>query len=79
MHIVHVRGKLVINKKDRGKLVKSSIWVNMLRLSLMMHHIALCTPCIALFIVPHICAFCDRPHEDGTRGANRASSSRRLH
>jgi hypothetical protein len=51
----------------------------MLRLLLFMHHITLCTPYIALLLVSHTCAFYDRPRGAGTRGADRASSSRRLH
>jgi hypothetical protein len=42
-----------------------------------MYHIALYTPCIALLLVSHTCAFCDRPRGVGTRGVDEASSSRR--
>jgi hypothetical protein len=34
----------------------------MSRILLIMHHIALFTPCIALLLVSHTCAFYDRPH-----------------
>jgi hypothetical protein len=51
----------------------------MLRLPWIIHHIALCTPCNALLLVSHTCVFCDRPRGTRTRGADRASSSQRLH
>jgi hypothetical protein len=46
---------------------------------MIMHRIALCTPCIAILLVSHTCALCYRPRGAGTRGADGASSSQRLH
>jgi hypothetical protein len=40
------------------------------RLLLIMHHIALCTPFIALLLVSHTCAFSGIPRGAGTRGAD---------
>jgi hypothetical protein len=34
---------------------------------LIMHHITLCTSCIAFLLVSHICAFCDRSPRAGTQ------------
>jgi hypothetical protein len=51
----------------------------MLRLPLIGHHIALYTSCIALLLVSHACAFCNRPRGAGARGVEGASLSRRLH
>jgi hypothetical protein len=41
----------LINRKDRGKIVKLLAKINMI---LSMHHIALCTPCIALVNYGHL-------------------------
>jgi hypothetical protein len=46
---------------------------------MIMHHIALYAPCIALLLVSHTCALCDRAREAGTRGADGASLSQRFH
>jgi hypothetical protein len=40
-----------------------------------MHHIALCTPCIAFLLVSHTCAFYVRIRGARTRGATEASTS----
>jgi hypothetical protein len=52
---------LLIKGKLRNKISNLLLWVKMSRILLIMHHIALCTPCIALLLVFHTCAFYDRP------------------
>jgi hypothetical protein len=42
---------------------------------MIMQHIALCTPCIALLLVSHTYSFCDRPRGARTQGTVRASTS----
>jgi hypothetical protein len=50
----------------------------MIRLLMFMHHIALCTSCIAHFdLVSYLC-MCDRSHGAETRGADGASLSQRV-
>jgi hypothetical protein len=47
---------LLVNRKARGKLVKWLVRVNMLKLLLFIHHIALCTACIAHFdLTSYLC------------------------
>jgi hypothetical protein len=48
----------------------------MVNVLMIMQHIALCTPCIALLLVSHTYAFCDRPHGVRTRGTAGASTNR---
>jgi hypothetical protein len=47
-------GYFLINRKARGNLVKSLFRINMCRLLMIMHHNALCTPCIALVNCGHL-------------------------
>jgi hypothetical protein len=56
-------------------LVKLLVKVNMAKVLMIMQHIALCTPCIALLLVSHAYTFCDRPRGARTRGTPGASRS----
>jgi hypothetical protein len=47
----------------------------MVKVLMIVQHIALCTTCIVLLLVSHTYAFCDRPRGVRTRGTARASIS----
>jgi hypothetical protein len=47
----------------------------MVKVLMIMQHIALCTPFIALLLVSHTYVFCDRPRGVRTQGTARASTS----
>jgi hypothetical protein len=47
----------------------------MVKMLLVMNHIALCTPCIAFFVGVSYLHICDRPRGARTRGATGASTS----
>jgi hypothetical protein len=48
----------------------------MVKVLMVMHHIALCALCIALLLVSYTYAFCDRPRGARTLGTAGASTSR---
>jgi hypothetical protein len=64
-----------MHRKARGNLVKQLVSVNMLMLLHFMHHIALCTPCIAHFDLASCLCMYARSQRAGTQGASGASSS----
>jgi hypothetical protein len=56
---------LLINRKVSGKLVEWLVRVHRINMLLIMHHIALCTPCIALFNYSDGNVLMDNPRPGG--------------
>jgi hypothetical protein len=60
-----------------GVISKWLVRVNMVKWLMIMHHIILCTPCIALYVIVSYLNFCVRPRGARTRGTTGASTHRR--
>jgi hypothetical protein len=81
MHIVHVikfsKPSLITKVlKILGAIWKIACKGNMVKVLIIMHHIALCTPCIALYVIVSYLHFCVRPCGARTRGATGPSTRR---